>query len=94
MPHSDVNDCDSSVHEDDDDQSECQYILMMMMILIEARMRENQNLRLPRFLGFHNFPSNVSTIIILTASYLYKHHFQLHDIITTIISSTRITKRR
>ena len=57
MPHSDVNDCDSSVHEDDDDQSECQYILMMMMmILIEARMRENQNLRLPRFLGFRNIP--------------------------------------
>ena len=54
MPHSDVNDDDSSVHEDDDDQSECQYILM---ILIEARMRENQNLRLPRFLGFHNFPN-------------------------------------
>ena len=53
MPHSDVNDCCSSVHEDDDDQSECQYILM---ILIEARMRENQNLRLPRFLGFRNIP--------------------------------------
>ena len=55
MPHSDVNDCDSSVHEDDDDQSECQYILMMM-ILIQSRMRENQNLRLPRFLGFRNIP--------------------------------------
>ena len=34
MPHSDDNDCDSSVHEDDDDQSECQYILMMMMMIL------------------------------------------------------------